>query len=293
MTDYDDIQAMNWSSLKRLHVSAKLFDYRTRVPEPDKESYRKGRAIHCAVLEPDEFVRRYYVPLARPDGIDGRTKEGKAALAAWRAEAAEQADGRIEELTANEFALALACAAAVRDDRDAAKLLRDGRPEVTVCWTDRSTGIACKARVDYLRPGQLVELKSTSDCGGRAFGNDCAKYLYHGQVAFYLDGCVAAGLLPRDAIAWIVAVESAAPHDVACYSVSGLDLDAGRALYRGLLERYAECTAAEWWPGKVPDPQPLELPRWAPGMREAEEMGAPMPSAAWDDLKAAQREAGR
>lgn len=289
--DYDAIEAMNWSSLKRMHESALEYDFRRAKREDDKPCWTLGRAAHCAVLEPESFDERYVcAPREFPD-TKGVMKPTTMALKSAKEWFSAQTVGGREGMKEEEYGAALSIGARVHDHAHARRLLTGGRAEVTVRWTDAATGLACKARLDYLRPTMLVDLKSTRDCGPRSFASDAARYLYHGQVAWYLDGAIAARMLPPDAETWIVAVESEPPHDVACYSVEGIDLEAGRALYRSLLELYEECTAAKWWPGKVPDPRPLSLPGWAPGMREAEQMGAPAMSSAWDYLMAARKAA--
>ena len=71
---YTDIKAMNWSSLKNMDVSAKMFQWRVDHPRPDAAHLSLGTAIHSAILEPNNFDKEYHV---RPDGIDLRTKAGK------------------------------------------------------------------------------------------------------------------------------------------------------------------------------------------------------------------------
>ena len=46
------------------------------VPDADSSAFAIGRATHAAVLEPQPYGTLY---ARRPDGIDRRTKEGKAA----------------------------------------------------------------------------------------------------------------------------------------------------------------------------------------------------------------------
>jgi len=269
---YDAIEAMNWSSLKRLHTSAKLFRYRTEHPEGDKPSYLLGRAVHCAVLEPEAYPHRYVTPPPRPPGIDGRTKAGKAELAAWRADVAAAVAGGTE-LTPGDAATVAAVAAAIRADPAASDLLSGGRSEVTAQWVDEATGLACKARLDFVSPLAVVDLKTEGRSVAPGIAPPCfpyraAGYLYHGQIAWYLDGAIAAGLVPPDASAWLVAVETHEPYDVACFEVAGADLEAGRNLVRQLLAKFDACHAADYWPGVAPQPVPLGLPHWAPGMGE-------------------------
>lgn len=256
--NYNAIPAVNWSSLKHLARSPLHYRHRLGAPEPDKAAYALGRAVHCAVLEPEQYGTRYAPPW---ETMDRRTTAGKASWAAY-----EAALGGREPLTAAIAATADGCAAAVYAHPVARELLRGGEAEVPLTWT--RDGLACKGRLDYLRPDLLVDLKTSDprDLTPRRFRSAAAGYLYHGQLAWYHDGAIAAGRLPADAPpARIVVVETDPPHDVACYYLDPADLAIGRALVARLLRIYADCTAADWWPGCAPDLLPLQLPGWAPG----------------------------
>src|SRR5262245_29847218 len=52
---------LNWSTLKHMAVSAKLLKWRMEHPEPETPALVLGTAIHCAVLEPQEFQKRWIV----------------------------------------------------------------------------------------------------------------------------------------------------------------------------------------------------------------------------------------
>ena len=67
-------------------------------------------------------------------------------------------------------------------------------------------------------------------------------------------------------MAYIVAVETRPPYDVACYLLSAAEIQAGRVLYRSCIDQLLACTAADMWPGRYPAVAPLSLPTWAEGM---------------------------
>lgn len=68
---------------------------------------------------------------------------------------------------------------------------KDGKPQVSVLWTDEETGVPMKARYDYLKPGLIVDLKTFSNGSGFpvdiAVARSIATYKYHIQAATYLD----------------------------------------------------------------------------------------------------------
>ena len=158
---------------------------------------------------------------------------------------------------------------AVHRNRDAHRLLTGGRSEETITWMDPS-GIQCKARLDYVRPDGVVELKSTRDIGEREFIKQACQLLYHGQGAFYHDGAAESRATVPIEYPYIIAVEKEPPHDCGVYQLTPEWMEAGRGLYQHLLQQYSDCLAADWWPGKVPSIARPGLPSWAARGEEQE-----------------------
>jgi hypothetical protein len=150
---------------------------------------------------------------------------------------------------------------AVRAHKLAARLLRRGRSEVTLTWTDPQTRMRCKGRLDHLRGNVLTDLKSTRDVDARTFGRLCANMDYHAQLAFYRRGLIATGheLAP----VYIVAVESGAPFDVGVFAVDEDVLEAGDQLVRKLLHQVKDCRRKRRWPGRYESEESLAFPEWA------------------------------
>lgn len=255
--DYASIEALNWSTLRHLATSPRLLRWRAEHPREDSTALRVGRAIHCAVLEPERFDAAYIVA----PKVDKRTKAGKAE---WAAFVVESTASGAEILDAEEHALAVRCAEAVRSHPRARDLLRGGRAEETITWTDPETGIRCKARADWITPNYILDLKSTRATSIAQINAEIARYLYHGQLAYYHDGAITARVLPESADGpYVLAVQTVEPYDVVPVRIVAGDLATGRALYRSLLRQYAQCSAADWWPGLAPDVIDSDLPRWA------------------------------
>jgi hypothetical protein len=276
---------LNWSTLKHIATSPRLLKWRVEHPTPDSEPLRLGRAIHCAVLEPQAFGGRWIMSTTcqattKSTGEFCKSEGSRYSGGKWycrvRGHAPEGAtDGPgegIEVIDKAGFELATICAENVYSHGPAAKLLSGGKSEREMEWTDPESGIECRGRVDYLRPTDLVDLKSTRRETVREFTGDVARSLYHGQIAWYTDGAIAAGRLPKDAgRPYIVSVSTEAPYDVAAYQLSQASLEAGRILVRDLIGRYQRCMAADMWPGIAPDLVNLELPNWSPGMNGIED----------------------
>jgi len=262
-TDYSAIEAVNWSSLKEIATSPKMYQWRKANPRPDTESLFFGRAMHCALLEPEQFQKTYVIA---PDFGDLRMVAGRTT----KEEGKANKERRNEWLAANAGKIPLDAddgdriarmVASIKSHRSAMDSIV-GAAEKTLKWTDPTFRISCKARLDLLCPWGVVDIKTAADVSPRGFGAAAARYLYHGQAAFYNDGAIAAGCTVTR-LPLLVAVQNCEPWDVAVYVVDSESLEAGRTLYRRLLRRLLECTAADWWPGVAPEIIPLQLPYWA------------------------------
>src|SRR5689334_7216613 len=79
------------------------------------------------------------------------------------------------------------------------KLITGGYPEVTIVWHE--DGIRFKARVDYLRPKAMIDLKTFANQLGKpvesAIIYAMASGKYHIQAAFYMRAIEAAKRLPE------------------------------------------------------------------------------------------------
>lgn len=252
MTEYERTDAVNWSTLKELAKSPKHYQYLLSHPREDTPRFAFGRAVHTAVLEPDRLPLDYVV-------WEGERRAGKV----W--EAFQDSAGARTILTASQYADVLAVRDAVRSHPAANRLLSDFTPEVPIVWTDPATGIRCKGRLDGVGPEVFLDLKSAADVTPRGFAADAARYQYHCQMAWYSLGLSALGT-PRRPV--IIAVETAAPHDVIVYELDDDVIYAGEQECARLLKLLAECRQSGRWPGRYEAPIPLSLPPWAFSLEE-------------------------
>lgn len=255
-------------------VSKSGLDLVTRSPlhyysaylDPNRElrdetpAMRIGTAIHTAVLEPDEFGRRYKV---MPKGVDRRTKIGKEIYEGVLAEC--EAIGA-EIISHDDYTTAMRIQKSCWSHPMSKQILGAGKAEQSAFWTDAETGVLCKCRPDWLLDGNpnhaVLDLKSTVDASPDEFIRSAYKYRYHVSAAWYLDGVEQATGHKPDAFMFL-AVEKTAPYAVAFYYADEEMLAAGRAEYRRALRTYADCLSSGKWPGYEPKLVPLGLPRWA------------------------------
>lgn len=255
---------VNWSTLKAMRVSPKHYLHGLTEKKPQTDAMLLGSLVHCMVLEPEEFSRRY---LAAPNlhrgmnddtavakGYDG----GKQAAEAFDAITARTG---VTLVPRDVFDTATAMALAVAENPDAQRYLSGGVAEQRLTWTDPETGIECGGTVDYVGNGRIVEFKTTRSL--ESFERDAARMGYHGQVAWYDWGAMQNDLTTLLAPIVIV-VESSPPFDVMVLAVSDDALLPGCELFRTLLTKLHHCRTTDTWPGvgggRVRD---FRLPEWA------------------------------
>jgi hypothetical protein len=259
-TDYHAHAAISKSHLDQvakspLHYWARYLDSNRVVPEPTP-AMAIGSAVHTHVLELDQWDARY---VSAPDGIDRRTKAGKAEWEAFTT----AATGRTV-LPKADADLVMRMAHSVFSHPAAAMLLAlPGKAETTHMWTDAATGLECKCRPDWLTDdGRLmVDLKTTEDASPRGFAKSIAQWRYHVQASWYLDGIEqATGTRPEQFL--FLCVEKKAPYAVAVYAADAEMIAAGAHTAARDLDVLATCKAANAWPSYSDQIEPISLPPW-------------------------------
>lgn len=254
MQDYDSIRALNWSTLKHMMTSALLYQWRLNHSEPPKEHFLVGAAIHCRVLEPEHFEERYAL-------CEVTRNETHAKYKAWL----EAHPGAVA-LNKREWNNVNRAADSVLNHRGAREMLAGCRHEEPLVWTDPTTGMRCKGRLDAISPTRFVDLKTAQHIDRRNFGRDMVKFGYIGQFAFYQVGAVETKKITGDEMPCTIAVEKTEPYDVAVYRIRRDDLEHGRSLCLSLMQQLEVCIASDIWPGQEPDIVDLEL-WWGRGIQ--------------------------
>jgi exodeoxyribonuclease VIII len=259
-TDYREMEGVNISTLKELRKSPAHYVYRLAHPREDSTGLKMGRANHTLVFEPDKWQAEYAV-------YPGLVRRGKA----W--DAFEEANQGKTILKQEEYESCLGVRDAVLAHPIVKQYLAKGEAEKVLTWTDKETGLKCKARLDLLSHSvpAILDLKGSTSIDARIFGAVAARMVYHLQGAFYRMGARANGLGELPFL--IIGVECEPPHDVAVWSLDEDALYAGEEECRDLLRRVAECRASGKWPGRYEGEQVLYLPAWAIGETEDDDTG--------------------
>lgn len=200
----------------------------------------------------------------------------------WRTKAAREQRGEARErdavpLLRAEYDRIQAMAAALRQHPVAAALFNPdhGRPEQTFIWRDGPTGVARRARLDWLPdpgPGRLIipDYKTCRSADPAALEKAVEAYGYHQQADWYRAGARALGLADETAAFVFVCQEKEPPFLVTVVELDANSLRIGAARNRRALEIYAECARTGRWPGHSDGIEYLSLPTWAE-IRDTEE----------------------
>ncbi len=251
--DYFAIDAASNSTLSHMIPTPAHCYAWLQTPHKPTKAMIMGSAIHAYTLEGYPAFSARYAPL--PEGLDKRTKAGKALMVELAA------DGRIL-LDHDQFKTIRATRESVLKNKIARNYFTEGTPEISMIWHDEYAGYECKGRMDCLYDDSvIVDLKTTDDASPSGFSRSVAKYGYHRQAAFYSDGyTMCTGKRPDRFI--FVVVETKPPHAVGIYQLNDTSLEIARSEYRVLLKKYRQCVEEFLWPGFDEATVMIELPSW-------------------------------
>jgi len=266
INDYHANAALSHSKLetfrRRPALFYKKYIEKSLAPTEPSSAFRIGSAAHVAILEPDHYYARY---ARRPDGIDRRTKDGKAAFAEF--EAANL--GKII-IDGDEDDQVGCMGRAVRNHPLAAQLLDDGRAEVT--WrTAGSMPLQC--RTDWFNPNgcelsegrpYVADLKTVESLDEDAFSNfekAVFRFGYHRQAGFYLPLISEITTAPVFDF-FFIAIEKVEPFGCAVYRLSDEAVSIGQDESITDLRGIKACVDSGNWPNIEVKLHELGLPKW-------------------------------
>ena len=243
-----------------------LFFYKRHVEkslaeEKNSAAFAFGRYFHCLALEGEDVADQLFE--IAPSGIDRRTKEGKAAWAAFEA----SANGR-EVVTAQDEALAWEMLAGIQTKRSLTKLLDPaiGKPEVTFRVQFKHFQLQCRAdwfieKPEGGGPPLIIDVKTIDKLAD--FKSHYFKYGYYRQLAFYR-GLVAKamGLQESQPQVAIIAVEKSPCYQAKLFIPDAQSLEIGWSELMSDLGKINDCFAANSWPGVPDEVEAVGLPNW-------------------------------
>lgn len=228
-----DPLSLSSSSAKKVIFSGPDEYVRQKLEGPQyNEAFDFGSVVHALILGVGEYEVL--------DFDSWRTKAARAARDEVRARGAAP-------IIPRDFAKAEAMRDSVLDHPEAARILSEGRPELSLWATDPATGVLMRGRIDWLRGGLNCDVKTTSGQVTRdAFIDTVMRFNYGFQAAFYSRLLWLNGIEP-DRPAWI-AVSKRAPHDAEVFRPSADLIESSIADVDRALELYARCVESNTWP---------------------------------------------
>lgn len=213
-----------------------------------------GTALHCLLLEPDEFAKRFIIAPA----FNRRTTAGKEAEAEFLQGCADTGktvmdaeDGRKLQLMRD----------SVMAHPDASSLLElEGYSEASIYWKDNETGELCRCRPDRMLRNYpiILDVKKVDDMG--RFERHVEEFRYHVQNAMYCDGY--ANQFGEQPEFYFIAVSSSIEcgrYPVRVRPLGTKWAEDGYELYRRDLNTFHQCRINNEWH----DLKPLIRPAWA------------------------------
>ena len=235
-----------------------------------------GSAFHDALLLPERWgdPAAYYVT---PPGFS-RAKSKVLAEQIAAADAAMEAGACV--LSFEDAEEIDGMVAAIREHPNANAILSAGVAEMTLAWQDEETGVWLRVRPDWIAFGRPIgiNVKTTADASHAGFQSDVTKYRYAQSAALEIDGLRILAdhikaLFPRFVPPTHYlhpTVEKPGkdwnPGDylpVALWELPQEDIEYGRALNRRAIRLFADCLAADRWPGYADVPAPCGISGWA------------------------------
>ena len=202
-----------------------------------KAAYDLGTLAHALILEDalDDLVAYVDAPDYRSAGA---RKERDSAYA----------DGLIP-INSTERDTVLGPVEAMRDAVMAHPIAKDlltgFDPEVSIFW--EQDGVQCKARVDALKPGVAVDLKTIRDARPSAVQKQISDLGYYLQAQHYLNGVEAVTGFRPD---WyFVMAQNTEPHTVSVHRLHDAVYESAQWRIDYGLQRYRQALEADHWPG--------------------------------------------
>ncbi|MDX7835529.1 PD-(D/E)XK nuclease-like domain-containing protein [Aeromonas caviae] len=224
------------------------------VDEEKLKAFDMGSAIHCLLLEPDEFKDRFII--APP--FNRRTNAGKEAEAEFLANCAELGKTVMDAEEGRKLYL---MRDSVMAHPDARWLLeQEGHSEASFYWIDPETQELCRIRPDRHLSNHpiMIDVKSVDDMG--RFERHVEDFRYHVQDAMYSEGFHRVmGEEPEFVFLAVSTSVNCGRYPVRVRPLTDDWKDAGKDLFRRDLHRFHDCRVNNDWH----DFKPLQRPAWA------------------------------
>lgn len=245
--EYHSQDHIGATSLKQMNITPAHFYESWRGPKKESPSFDEGNLVHSVLLEQnlDSFIRR-------PDGIDGRTKDGKTRLEELAATGKKVITGEIYDSLERRLDSFVKSSEAMRKYNGA-------QIEQSFYAQDKETGLFIKARPDIYKPGFISDLKTTQNM--RIFENQIWNMGYFIQAGLY--SLVTEIVTSTEVLEFsFIAQEKAAPYGIKVFHFERSTLNFCKERVRELLNRVAVCIDENRFEGYDDVSTTISVPQW-------------------------------
>ncbi|HIH9846815.1 TPA: PD-(D/E)XK nuclease-like domain-containing protein [Klebsiella pneumoniae] len=254
--DYHAGDGVSKSQLDMVALSPALLQWQKSAPV-DTEKLKAldmGTALHCLLLEPEEFDKRFIVA----SQFNLRTNQGKADQEAFLKDVENMGMTVMDAEQGRKLKL-------MRDSAMAHPAARwlleaEGFCEASHYWTDPETGELCRIRPDKRLKNHpvLLDVKKVADM--ERFSRHIEEFRYHVQDAMYREGAQQTTGDPHGFFFLAVSETiDCGRYPVRVFELDAQDVDTGYALYRRDLNTYHQCRETGDWGGF----EIIKRPEWA------------------------------
>lgn len=244
------------SQLDMLSKTPALLKWVKDAPEDEdkKSALDMGSALHCLLLEPEEFDKRFIVA---PE-FNRRTTAGKQDEAAFLKDVSGM--GMTVMSSEEGRKLQLMRASAMAHPAARWMLEQEGYCEASHYWIDPETGELCRIRPDkrLKQHPVIVDVKKVADMD--RFARHVEEFRYHVQDAMYREGAQQTTGQPHGFF-FLAVSESidCGRYPVRVFELDAQDIDTGHALFRRDLNTFHNCRIQDDWGGV----EIIKRPEWA------------------------------
>lgn len=255
---YYDLSGVSASGINRFRNDSPLHYWlespfnSERKPTEETPALVMGRLAHAMALTPELVGKEFVI---QPE-INRRTNEGKAEHAAFiESNAGTTIVTRDQWETCEKMRDALQAHSTIR------QLLGQGSPEEPVTWRREDGPLLCKAKLDYVRNGLVVDYKTTTSTRADKLSRTIAEYGYHRQGAWYIDAAEKHhGERPRGVV--LIFQNKEVPDDIGIFALDSEALQLGEQQCARTYEDICKRMETMDWRSHPPEIQDISLPGW-------------------------------
>lgn len=254
--DYHAGDGVSKSQLDLVALSPALLQWQKMAPvdEEKTKALDMGTALHCLLLEPDEFDKRFIVA----PSFNRRTNQGKADEDAFLRDVEGMGMTVMEAEQGRKLKLMRDSVMAHSSARW--MLEQEGFCEASHYWIDPETGELCRIRPDKRLKNHpyILDVKKVADMD--RFSRHIEEFRYHVQNAMYQEGALHTTGEPHGFV--FIAVSETIDcgrYPVRVFELDPEDVETGGRLFHRDLNTYHKCRNSGEWGGV----EMISRPSWA------------------------------